>query len=304
MRCCQEEERDLRKENRTTILPEFPLEIIEQYTDEQKPLVYSEPHWHELAEILIVEEGELLLQMGEKGITMLPGDVCLINQYGIHSTRSMKTPMKGHVIFFSPDLLVNSKSTHDDERLIKNIICGERCYYLPASIREKARDDIWPLLMRIIKLVKEKEPGYTLFVKANLLSFFGHLIHDSDGFHEYANPNQRLQRERLDAILQFLESNYTNRITLNQIAASINVSPFRFCHIFRELTGHSFSRYLLQYRIAKAQEMLTKERTSITEIAMNCGFNNISYFNHIFKRTTGCTPGQFRRTVPVRTVRT
>lgn len=290
----------MRKENRTTISQKFPLEVMEQYTDDQRPLVYSEPHWHELVEILMVEEGELLLQLGEKGITMQAGDVCLINQYGIHSTRSTKMPMRGHVIFFSPSLLINSKSMHDDERLIENSICGERCYYLPSSPSNSVREDIWALLTDIIKLAKEELPGYTLFIKANLMNLFAHLISDSSMFEEYPNPNQRLQRERLDKILMFLENNYANRITLNQIATSINVSPFRFCHIFRELTGSSFSRYLLQYRIAKAQEMLTYERKSITEIAMNCGFNNISYFNHIFKRTTGYTPGQFRRAVPER----
>lgn len=244
-----------------------------------------------------------MLQLGEKGIAMQAGDICLINQYGIHSTRSTKTPMRGYVIFFSPNLLINSKSMHDDERLIESSICGERCYYVSASDNDDLGKELRQLLMKIIKLMREQEPGYTLFAKANLLTFLAHLIHNPERFKDYPNPNQRLQRERLDAILLFLENNYANRITLNQIATSINVSPFRFCHIFRELTGFSFSRYLLQYRIAKAQEMLARDRKSITEVAMNCGFNNISYFNHIFKRTTGFTPGQFRRTVPEKLIK-
>ena len=288
----------MHKENRATISPEFPLEVMEQYANEDKAMVYSEPHWHELGELLIVQEGVLLLHLGEKTLRMQKGDICLVNQYGIHSTRSIQSPMRGHVIFFNPSLLLNSKSMHEDERKIEAMIYGDRCFYLPYQPNDPIYEEVNSAIHHIIDQVLKAEPGYMLFAKAHLLSFLGHMVRNQERFLLITNPNQRQQRERLDTILQYLEYNYPNKITLKQIAATINVSPYRFCHVFRELTGESFSRYLLHFRVAKSQEMLVHERKNITEIALNCGFNNISYFNHIFKRTTGYTPGQYRSMFP------
>jgi AraC family transcriptional activator of pobA len=288
----------MHKENRATISPEFPLEVMEQSANEDNGIVYSEPHWHELGELLIVQEGELLLYLGDNAISMRQGDICLVNQYGIHSTRSGQAPMRGYVIFFDPSLLLNSKSIHEDERKIEAMISGDRCFYLPNQPSDPIYQEVSSAIHQAIDQMLEAEPGYVLFAKAYLLSFLGYMVRYQERFLPIINPNQRQQRERLDTILQYMEYNYPNKITLKQIAATINVSPYRFCHVFRELTGQSFTQYLVHFRVVKSQEMLIREQKNITEIALNCGFNNISYFNHIFKRTTGYTPGQFRKRSP------
>jgi AraC-like DNA-binding protein len=280
------------KENRTTISQDFPLEVLPQAAD--GPRVWSDPHWHELVEILFNLEGEFHLQLGETAIHMQPGDICLINQFGIHSTRAL-TKTRNYIIFFDPRLLINTKSMYEDERLTEEILCGDRCYYIPADNSPQAYLHMRSALLRLIDAYGAEIKGSMLFAKANLFTFLGHLIQYPNVAQSIVNPNQRRQRERLDAILDFLDKNFSAKITLHQMAKSINVSPYRFCHIFRELTGISFSHYLLNFRIYKAQEMLLQETKSITEIALSCGFNNVSYFNHVFRRITGCSPGQYRK---------
>lgn len=257
-------------------------------------MVWSDPHWHELVEILVNLEGEFILQLGENSIRMQTGDICLINQFGIHSTRAL-TSGKNYVIFFDPRLLINTKSMYEDERMTEEILCGDRCYHISARNEDQAYHHMWDALIRLIKGYGNVEQGKMLFAKANLFTFLGHILHDSEIAQTIINPNQRRQRERLDIILEYLDKNYANKITLKQIAESINVSPYRFCHIFRELTGYSFSHYLLHFRVFKAQEMLIQEAKPVTEIALSCGFNNVSYFNHVFRRITGCAPGQYRK---------
>ena len=280
------------KENRTSIPPDFPLEVMFQKAD--KPMVWSDPHWHELVEILVNLEGEFILQLGENSIRMRPGDICLINQFGIHSTQAL-TPGRNYVIFFEPQLLINTKCMYEDERMTEEILCGDRCYYIPVREGSPAYQNTWDALRRLIDCYGFAGQGKMLFAKANLLTFLGQILNNPEIYQAVSNPNQRRQRERLDAILEFLAQNYANKITLDRVAKSINVSPYRFCHVFRELTGRSFSRYLLHFRIFKAQEMLIQESKSITEIALACGFNNVSYFNHVFRKMTGCAPGQYRK---------
>ena len=66
---------------------------------------------------------------------------------------------------------------------------------------------------------------------------------------------------------------------------------------FRNVTGFSVVEYMTYIRIQKAQQLLRESDRSITEIADLCGFGNITYFEKVFKTTTGHTPVQYRKTV-------
>ena len=79
------------------------------------------------------------------------------------------------------------------------------------------------------------------------------------------------------------------------LAAEAALEPKYFCRVFRQITGRTPINYLNYYRVECAAELLCTTQGSITDIALECGFGDVSYFSRMFRRYKGQTPGQYRR---------
>ena len=102
-------------------------------------------------------------------------------------------------------------------------------------------------------------------------------------------PNWRLKRA-----LELLETNQTKTPSLAQIAGPLRLHPTFFCRAFKQSTGLSPHRYLLEHRINRAKEMMKDQKRTLTEIALDCGFSGSSQFSVVFKRITGISPRCYR----------
>lgn len=96
-------------------------------------------------------------------------------------------------------------------------------------------------------------------------------------------------------ILQTIEEEYRRPLSLSYIAGKTDLSSFRVSHLFKELSGMSFSKYLLYYRINVAKSLLlTNISDSVKKIAYMSGFNKLNYFYMQFRKTVGASPNRFR----------
>ena len=93
----------------------------------------------------------------------------------------------------------------------------------------------------------------------------------------------------------YIDAHYREEITLKSIASDMNFNSYYLAHAFREHIGYSPMQYIIRRRIGEAQNLLITTRRSITDIALSCGYNNSNYFQSVFKRLVGMTPGQYRR---------
>lgn len=91
-----------------------------------------------------------------------------------------------------------------------------------------------------------------------------------------------------------LEKEFSKEFCLSGIAAEYNMSVSYLAHLFKEITGVSIMRYLLNCRICAAKEYLAQTIIPVKEIAEKCGFNDASNFGRTFKKEMGCTPKQYR----------
>ena len=89
--------------------------------------------------------------------------------------------------------------------------------------------------------------------------------------------------------------NYKNEVTLQELATLAGMSPKYFCRAFSQMTGKTPIEYLNYYRIEQAGERLIFTENSITEIALDCGFHDMSYFSKTFSRYKGLSPSAFRK---------
>lgn len=100
---------------------------------------------------------------------------------------------------------------------------------------------------------------------------------------------------RLDEVLNFLRRNKSESVALEEVAAIAKMSPKSFCRFFKANTGKTLIEYLHELRIGEACRLLLESDLSISEIAFDCGFNNLSNFNRRFRQLKQTTPRDFRQ---------
>ena len=99
---------------------------------------------------------------------------------------------------------------------------------------------------------------------------------------------------RIEKVLEHMNHNFHRNVKLDEVAKLVNMTPASFSRFFKQRTGISFIDSLLELRLGHSSRQLIDSTHSIAEIAYNCGFNNISNFNRLFKKKKGCTPKEFR----------
>jgi YesN/AraC family two-component response regulator len=92
----------------------------------------------------------------------------------------------------------------------------------------------------------------------------------------------------------YVSQNYAEKISAREVAGLCNMSPFHFSRIFKRICGITFSEYLLEVRIRKAIDLLSRETASVTGACYEVGFRDPSYFSRIFRRYAGMTPSEYR----------
>lgn len=110
---------------------------------------------------------------------------------------------------------------------------------------------------------------------------------------ESASSNR--YRGVLDEVISYIEKNYAEEeLSLNQLASHVNFSPNHLSMIFSQQTGKSFIKYLTEYRMQKAKELLRCTGKRSSEISVEVGYKDAHYFSYLFKKTQGMTPTQYR----------
>ncbi len=162
--------------------------------------------------------------------------------------------------------------------------------YFPAG------DDtaIHSLLERLFALMQDSDEGGKLQCLGLLYQFMGLLLQDR---RYTASDKSDLSTHRniylLKNVLNYIEAHYTEKITLHELARTAGMSSKYFCHFFSEMTGRTPIDYVNYYRVERACCLLAGIGHSITDIAMLCGFNDVSYFTRAFKKYKGISPGQY-----------
>ena len=95
---------------------------------------------------------------------------------------------------------------------------------------------------------------------------------------------------------EYVLSHYTEDLSLKTLGVYFKGNPAYLGQIFRRDTGKSFSEYLKDIRIAKAKELLKGGKYSAYEISSRVGFSNVTYFTSVFKKETGLSPAEYKKT--------
>lgn len=184
-----------------------------------------------------------------------------------------------------PDLLLEKNQFNSIRKLLEDARCGV-AFDISAILRVRP----------LIKSLARQSGGF--FTVSTLFT----LIYELSAERDYrvlsssAHAKQELvhSSRRIQKIDSYIRANYNKRITVEQMADLINISPIAFSRFFKAHTGSNFTDYIADIRIGLVTRQLADSSKSISEICYDCGFNNISNFNRIFKSKKGCSPKEFR----------
>lgn len=249
-------------------------------------------HWHEEFEITSVRKGQCVYMIDLAPCPVEEGDFLFLPTGVLHGIPEGKIRfLETDSFVFHPDMLGN-----------RNDVCQAK-YVFPTEkgeIRFPAviRGESSACLNRIFEMLKEvflgKTPGYEMEVKALLLHLLYQLFRTVP--YEKSSPENAEVVDKLKTALQYIKDHYQRPISIREVADACHFSEYYFMRFFKQYMNMTCVEYLNQYRLEIAAGKLAGSSASVTAIALDSGFNNISYFNRIFKRSFGMTPKSYRKT--------
>ena len=252
-------------------------------------------HWHAELEIVVIKKGIGLISVDFDKRTVTSGDIVFIRPGQLHSIEQYSTRvMEYENIILKPELLISGETDLCARQFITPLMKGElRCaaFLTPAV---PGYPEISDCISHIDYLCERQPNGYQLAVKGFLFQLLFLLI--SHQQKKSAIPAlQTKSLEKIKTILKYVEEHYDEHITIDDMAALTFYSKSHFMKFFKAHMGTGFIEYLNDYRLTIAERLLRTSDASVLEIAEKSGFDNLSYFNRIFKRKYSQSPGKQRR---------
>lgn len=261
----------------------FPFQVYRD-TGRDRGRTIAAAHYHDDIEIMKPQAGVTDLIIDGTLIKAVPDCLYFINPSEIHSMHTNDDSYY-HCFVFSKELLSFSKDSVISKRLIDPLFSGELRFC--AMI-----DD--PYCLQLFDEIDEMSKSgekYAAAIVAKLLMMLAHI--EERGLLTKFTAHTHFQ-EPIHRAIQYMETNFTESITLTQIASQVGMSSKYFCSYFKKYTRMTVVTYLNNLRIHKAKEYL-RNGVSVLESGLSCGFENNSFFIKKFKECVGMTPGKYKK---------
>lgn len=254
-------------------------------------------HHHSAFEISYIKSGRGVYRIGGKEIDIEPGDIYLFSTNEVHCITEIhdNRPMVLLNTHFEPRFIWSPQGNVFDESFLRIFFDRSEKFSNRLDRDNPTTKEIASLLLRMQKEADEKPEAYELMIKTYLLNILVLLIRNYDYVSQKDAPS--LQSEKLfrvEAALNYIDENITKPLTLDDIALHAGMSRTYFCSVFKKLNGLTPWEYIGLKRMERAKHLLRHTEGSVLEIALDCGFNNISHFNRLFKRATGLSPLEYK----------
>lgn len=247
-------------------------------------------HWHEELEIVYVYEGPLYLTIDNQNYIGKKGDIFIVNSKEIHEMHVQNANVRYGTLLFSLNSLLFQEGDETTRKYLQPLCMGEVLFSHTLNSAELS-EKIFSLITEILHLNKQKVPAYRFGTKALLLQIIFLLFHNHLEINNLnSGKNSTLNRE----IISFIGERYTTDLTLKEIADTFHMSYKYFSRYFKNTFNTTLSDYIMKLRMERAELLLSTTELSVTEISLQTGFNNISFFIRSFKKAYGQPPLKYR----------
>ena len=264
----------------------FPFEYY--YIEKDHPRYQMNYHWHTEYEFIRVLKGSLTMTLNEKSFEAVAGELIFVHGGILHA--GVPSDCIYECLVFDLDLF---RRLPPCAPYIQRVMDRSALVYhhFTAAHKETLR-----IAQRLFASMSDRHPGYEMAVISQVYQFFAHVF----SAHLYLDAQPRTSARdvrktmQLRKVIDYINQNMGNQVTLHQMAEAASMSPKYFCRFFYQMTNHTPIEYLNMQRIEYACYALSATDEPVTSIALSCGFNDLSYFIRTFKRYKGVTPRQYR----------
>lgn len=255
-----------------------------------EPASYDE-HFHNCIEIIFMLEGDSSALFQASKIEITTGDILIIPPYMMHGTKASHQYRQFVLQLDVSPLSIFGIYSSSNSTINDILLCNEqKC--------PQIYDTIYNNVIDMINSYFTYEPYWELETYSHFLQMLSCIGHaDLTSSKSRITSSASALKEHSDKfaeVLQYIEANYSEQLTLDNVASLIGFSKYHFIRLFKEYTGTTFYEYLTAKRIQHAKELLFTNM-GITEIAFSCGFNNQTSFCRTFKKECGVPPTVFRQ---------
>jgi len=275
------------------INPAFPINIFHTAFQTND---FLSLHWHEHFELIRVERGTAIIQVGGKQWQGVPGDIFFVNSGELHAVYEPQDDFLMYAIVFHPSLTALQSSGPASIDFASPYTAGVKKIISWLRTDNEHYEMINSMIQLLIKEFKSQGENYEHAVRSILRTL---LIWFARWFTEDTADSQLLQfrqkSERFKALLDYIDKHYMEHITIEQAASIVHLSPFHFCKIFKQLTGLTFIQFVNLQRIQEAERLLQNEDLTISEIAEKVGCGSLQSFSKLYKQFRGESPSKYRK---------
>ena len=253
-------------------------------------------HWHDEIELVIVLDGTLNMTINGKEYIFEKNDVAVVLPKVSHSfEKGQGQSSQYYNILFNFSIF--SSFTYGEylaQKYLDDFFEG-RCI-VDAKVKDNTplNDRLRPLLTQLAMCRHESYTTKEMFVMGNLFLIMHYLNeYKRDSVEDDKEISHSLEKVK-DAIY-IVQNRYSQNLTVDEVASLCGFSESHFMKLFKDLSGESFTNYLINYRLRVAAKLLTSSDSKILDIAVDCGFNNQSYFTRAFTKKFGVSPFSYRK---------
>lgn len=272
---------------------DFPFDYMR--TGLQTPYVR---HTHDFTEINLITNGTIIESVNSRVYRLTQGSVVIMHKGDVHET-TWAANASGMLVRFIPDKLrietselqvipgYNAlfKTTHSDD----NPLQEATVLHLSNDVFYTAQN----ILLQIGEEFSEKPDGYRAQIRALLTQYIILLSR------HYTQTATVLSHRffTLAQTIQYIEQNFSEKITVDELAEIAGMKRRNFVKVFHKATGHAPIDYLIHYRVSQAAFLIRERPINMTEIALNCGFSDSNYFARQFRKIMHMSPTEYRKRV-------
>ncbi|HMM22414.1 MAG TPA: AraC family transcriptional regulator [Selenomonadales bacterium] len=269
------------------IKSDFPIKIRRVECHEPGPILKK--HWHEEFMIFYIEKGTAVIHCNSQPLPVKAGDLVVINPNDIHYVENRCSHLIESYILIDLAFLLSYKEDVCQTKYIAPLLANHICF------QNKLENDE-DLVRQVINLMEEyeqKQLGYELVIKAEIYRILVSLMrrHTVPVTDEVKNR----QHHQLRSLLEYIDKHYQEKITLKELAAMANVSPYHLCRLFKNIAGMPPIEYINHLRINEAQRLLQQRHLKVGEVARIVGFSDSNYFSRLFKKYNHISPTSMQK---------
>ena len=272
----------------------FPLAAYKTMLSKNK-LGYIQLHWHDEIQFSLVTRGCVNFTVGQTSYKVEENNGIFINSNCLHSAKPFDHSDSEYICFdISPDLFIGPAESIIRLKYLDPFLKSKSVPAITLSLSTEWERNILNILNSLYITYEEHSFGFELEMQYNILKVLHQMITTCNWFETDVSSFAFVEDQRIKKMLSYIQENYKQKISLEDIAKNANLSRSECSRFFKRMTGQTPFEYLISYRINQSTLLLRNTDLSITEISDEVGFGSVSYFIEKFRKQISYTPKDFR----------